>query len=123
MSTNLPRPIIEDSAQATKLFFDSYGEAPLEFSANDVEAAIGFFESRGFDRDAAEITSMTILKQAKLDGVPVYQLLDTLKKLEGTDLSALIGEILNNNRPPSSLLGFKFARPVADDLKVRNVAA
>jgi hypothetical protein len=123
MSTNLPKPIIEDSAQATKLFFDSYGEEPLEFPANDVEAAIGFFESRGFDRDAAEITAMTILKQAKLDSMPVYQLLDTLKKLEGTDLSALISEILNNNRPPSSLLGFKVNPTSGNDLKVRNVAA
>ena len=123
MSTNLPKPIIEDSAQATKLFFDSYGEAPLEFPANDVEAAIGFFESRGFDRDAAEITAMTVLKQAKLDDMPVYQLLDTLKKLEGTDLSALISEILNNNRPPSSLLGFKVTPASGTDLKVRNVAA
>jgi hypothetical protein len=123
MSTNLPKLIVEDSAQATKLFFDSYGEEPLEFPANDVEATIGFFESRGFDRDAAEITAMTVLKQAKLDSMPVYQLLDTLKKLEGTDLSALIGEILNNNRPPSSLLGFKFSPPAGTDLKTRNIAA
>jgi hypothetical protein len=123
MSTNLPKPIIEDSAQATKLFFDSYGEAPLEFPANDVEATIGFFQERGFDRDAAEITAMTVLKQAKLDDIPVYQLLDTLKTLEGTDLSALIGEILNNNRPPSSLLGYKVTPETNTDLKVRNVAA
>jgi hypothetical protein len=123
MSTNLPKPIIEDSAQATKLFFDSYGEEPLEFPANDVEATIGFFQERGFDRDAAEITAMTVLKQAKLDDIPVYQLLDTLKTLEGTDLSALIGEILNNNRPPSSLLGYKVTPETNTDLKVRNVAA
>jgi len=123
MSTNLPPPIIEDSAQATKLFFDSYGEAPLEFPANDVEATIGFFQSRGFDRDAAEITAMTVLKQAKLDEMPVYKLLDTLKTLEGTELSALIGEILNNNRPPTSLLGFRFESAKDTDLKVRNVAA
>jgi hypothetical protein len=123
MSTNLPPPVIEDSAQATKLFFDSYGEAPLEFPANDVEATVSFFQSKGFDRDAAEITAMTILKQAKLDDMPVYKLLDTLKTLEGTELSALIGEILNNNRPPTSLLGFRFEPAANSDLKVRNVAA
>jgi hypothetical protein len=123
MSTNLPLPIIEDSAQATKLFFDNYGEAPLEFSANDVEAAIGFFLARGFDRDASEVTAMTVLKQAKLDDIPIYKLLDTLKTLDGIKLSALIGEILNNNRPPTSLLGFRFEAARDSDLKVRNVAA
>ena len=57
MRTNLP-PIESstDSAAKTKLFFDEYGQSPLEFSANDVEAAIGFFMTNGFDRDAAEIT-------------------------------------------------------------------
>jgi hypothetical protein len=123
MSTNLPPPIIEDSAQATKLFFDSYGEAPLEFPANDVEGTISFFQSRGFDRDAAEVTAMTILKQAKLDNIPVFQLLDTLGKLGETELSALIGEILNNNRPSTSMLGFKFNAFNQADLKNRNVAA
>jgi hypothetical protein len=123
MSTNLPPPLIEDSAQATKLFFDSYGEAPLEFPANDVEAAISFFQNRGFDRDASEVTAMTVLKQAKLDNIPIFQLIDTLSKLDETNLSALIGEILNNNRPSTSMLGFKFKSSDQNDLKVRNVAA
>jgi len=123
MSTNLPPATVEDSAQATKLFFDSYGESPLEFPANDVEGTIAFFQSRGFDRDAAEVTAMTILKQAKLDNMPVFQLLDTLGKLGEADLSALIGEILNNNRPSTSMLGFKFNAVDQFDLKTRNVAA
>jgi hypothetical protein len=122
VSTNLPSPNIQDSAQSTKLFFDQYGKEPLQFSANDVEAAIGFFQSRGFDRDAAEITSMVILKQANLDGLPIFKLLDTLGNLDNLEISALVGEILNNNRPSSSTLGFRNVG-VTKDPQVRNIAA
>lgn len=122
MATNLPTPTTVDSAQFTKQFFDSYGQEPLEFPAGDVEATVSFFQTRGFDRDAAEVTAFTILKQAKLDGVPVFELLDTLKKANNFQISALISEILNNNRPSSSVLGYRTA-PNTLDVKVRNVAA
>jgi hypothetical protein len=123
MRTNLP-PVESgtDSAAKTKLFFDEYGQAPLEFSANDVEAAIGFFMSNGFDRDAAEITSAVVLRQAKLETIPVFQLIDQLKTLNGVKLSAMVAEILNNNRPSSSALGFKAANS-DDQFKIRNIAA
>jgi hypothetical protein len=122
MNTNLPAPIIEDSASATKLFFDEYGQAPLEFLATDVEAAVGFFLNQGFDRDAAEITAMVVLRQAKFENMPVFKLIDQLKSLDGMKLSSLVGEILNNNRPSSSALGFKMGK-VDDELKTRNIAA
>jgi hypothetical protein len=123
MRTNLP-PIESgtDSAAKTKLFFDEYGQAPLEFSANDVEAAIGFFMANGFDRDAAEITAAVVLRQAKLETIPVLQLIDQLKTLVGVKLSAMVAEILNNNRPSSSALGYKAANS-DDQFKIRNIAA
>jgi len=123
MRTNLP-PIESgtDSAAKTKLFFDEYGQAPLEFAANDVEAAIGFFMGNGFDRDAAEITAAVVLRQAKFENMPVFQLLDQLKVMDGVKLSALVGEILNNNRPSSSALGYKAANS-DDQFKTRNIAA
>jgi hypothetical protein len=122
MQTNLPPPVVEDSAAETKLFFDTYGQFPLQFPAADVEAAIGFFQAKGFDRDAAEVTAMVILKQAKIEGMPVFQLLDTLKGMEGMQLSSLVGEILNNNRPSSSVLGFRVAS-ASKQSQVRNIAA
>lgn len=107
MATNLPLPDVQDSAQATKLFFDQYGISPLEFTANEVSAAIGFFESKGFTSEAAISTASAILKQAKIDAIPVFNLIDTLKSLEGVQLSALVSEILNNNRRATSTLGYK----------------
>ncbi len=121
MSTNLPIQTIEDSAAGTKLYFSTYGEQPLEFPANDVAAAIGFFQSAGFDQDAALVTAMTVLRQAKIDGTPIYQLLDSLKQFQTIELSQLVGEILNNNRVPTSTLGFRVKDVIPN--QSRNVAA
>lgn len=107
MATNLPSTISTDSATATKLFFDAYGEQPLEFNSTDVDATVGFFESKGFDRDAATITAVTLLKQAKIESQPIFQILDTLKGFSSLQISALVAEILNNNRPSTSTLGLR----------------
>lgn len=120
--TNLPSVTIEDSAASTKLFFDQYGREPLQFNANDAEAAIGFFTSRGFDTDAAIITASTLLKQAKLDSVPIFQLLDTLTSLTHVELNFLIAEILNNNRGSTSAIGFR-TQSVVKTNQIRNIAA
>ena len=108
MSTiNLPAVTKTDSASSTKLFFDTYGQRPLEFGANEVTASIGFFTGRGFEEEAAMTTAMTILRQAKIDGVQVFEILDTLKDLNGTQLSAVVAQILNKYRPNTSSLGFR----------------
>ena len=108
MSTiNLPAVTKTDSAASTKLFFDTYGQQPLEFGANEVAASIGFFTSKGFEEEAALTTAMTILRQAKVDGVQVFEILDTLKELNGTQLSAVVAQILNKYRPNTSSLGFR----------------
>ena len=122
MNSNLPQVTNTDSATRTKLFFDEYGQNPLEFLANEVEATFGFFQSKGFDKDAAQITGTIILKQAKLEGIPVFKLLDQLKALDGVKLTALVAEILNNNRPSSSALGIR-SGSAEDQLKTRNIAA
>ena len=108
MSTiNLPAVTKADSAASTKLFFDTYGQRPLEFGSNEVTASIGFFAGRGFEEEAALTTAITILRQAKIDGVAVFEILDTLKDLNGTQLSAVVAQILNKYRPNTSSLGFR----------------
>ena len=94
----------------------------MEFSANDVTLAVNFFTSAGFDKDAAETVAVTLLRQAKIDAVPITKILDTLVGFPTKTLSQLVGEILNNNRVPTSLLGFRTAevKPVAQS---RNIAA
>jgi hypothetical protein len=121
MTTNLPIKENQDSASVTKLFFDTYGQEPLEFNAVDVDATTTFFKSRGFENDAAIVVAATLLKQAKLDNVPVFEVLDSLKEFDGLALSTLVGEILNNNRVPTSTLGFR-TTPVKPN-QTRNIAA
>jgi hypothetical protein len=106
-TTNLPGVVLEDSAAGTKLFFDTYGQAPLEFAANDVDVCINFFKKKGFGDDAAQIVSITLLKQAKLDETPISKILDSLKTADSLILNQLVGEILNNNRTSISTLGFR----------------
>ena len=119
MATNLPAKQIQDSAARTKLFFDTYGQQPLEFAATDVDAAIAFFTKRGSEDDSASTVAFTILKQAKLENVNIFEILDNLKGLSGTEISGLVSEVLNNNRPSTSTLGYR--KPLASVTKQRNV--
>jgi hypothetical protein len=121
MATNLPPKKITDSAKPTQLFFDTYGRIPLEFPATEVDAVLGFFTSKGYTEEAAQVTGLTLLKQAKLDNTPIFELLDTLGKFTGLQLSALISEILNNNRVPTSTLGFR--TPSQNTIKLRETDA
>jgi len=120
-TTNLPARIIQDSAAGTKLFFDNYGQAPLEFNANDVNSTVAFFRGKGFELDAAQTVATVLLKQAKLDDTPIFKILDSLTGFDSLGLSQIVGEILNNNRTPTSTLGFR-----TSDVKttqIRNIAA
>ena len=121
MATNLPSKIIEDSAAATKLYFENYGETALEFPANDVTAAISFFQQAGFDYDAAATSASVILRQAKIDSTPIFEILDTLKNFPGVSLSQIVAEILNNNRVPTSILGYRTENVRPN--QIRNIAA
>jgi hypothetical protein len=119
---NLPPVEKTDSAAATRLFFDSYGVKPLEFSASDVNATIGFFLEKGFEDDAAKVTAATILRQAKIDGVNVFEILDQFKVLGGLELSAVVAQILNKYRINTSSLGFR-AETVTKTNQTRNIRA
>ena len=111
-----------DSATRTLQYFNEYGNSGFEFSATDVDAAAGFLQGKGFSEQASIVTSAILLQQAKRDNVPVYELLDTLKGLETLQLSALVGRILNDNRSPTSALGFKISSELTEYQK-RNIVA
>jgi hypothetical protein len=106
-NTNLP---IQGTAKkpdaATRQFFDAYYQKPLEYPANEVDAVIAFFEKRGFEKSACYSISSALLKQAKIDKVPVFKVLDTLKGLTEVQLSTIVAEVLNYSRKRTSTLGF-----------------
>jgi hypothetical protein len=121
MPTNLPSPNKLDSAEATKLYFNRYGTGPVEFLANEVTATVSFFESKGFANDAAISSAAVILDQAKADGIPVFEILDTLETFDQISLSGLVSEILNNNRPSTSSLGYRDPT-ISASTEIRNIA-
>ena len=109
MTTNVPT---ETTTQRNvKEFFDVYYSAPLEFPSNEVDAVIGFFEKRGFEKLSAETMASTLLRQAKID---------TLKGMENIQLSSIVTEILNFNRQRVSSLGYKLT-PTDSKLESRNI--
>ena len=108
------------SDQKVVEFFDTYFDKKLSFPSNQVDAVIGFFTKRGFDKEAAVSVGSVLLQQAKIDSVNVFQLLDTLKGLDSVQLSSIVTEVLNYNRSKTSTLGFKRTQQV-EKLEKRNI--
>jgi hypothetical protein len=88
-------------------FFNNYFKTEINYNASEVDAVIGYFLKRGFDKLAAINTSSVILQQASIDEVPVFELLDTLNGIDDVQLNNVLAQILNQNRQKASMLGFR----------------
>ena len=106
-SNNVGQTKINDSAEQVKNFFDKYFVEPISLPAGEVDAVVGFFEKRKFEKTAAVSVATILLQQARVDNVDVFVLLDTLKGITDVQLSNVVTEILNVNRSKISTLGFK----------------
>lgn len=119
--SNLPQNLINiDSSDEVKTFFDMYFTQQLSFPAAEIDAVIGFFRKRGFDELSSNSTATILMQQAKLDGVNVFTLLETLGSLQDLQLSAVVAEVLNYNRQKISTLGYRKEDP-SDLLEKRNI--
>lgn len=109
MSSNgLPiRNVSRRSDEDVRLFFDRYYTKPINFSDNDLNTVVAFFESKGFDKSSAVAVGITLLNQAKLDNIKIHKLIDTLKGYQELQLSAVVAEVLNYNRKRTSAVGFR----------------
>ena len=115
-------PVKKDSSSSSKVkrYFNTYYETQLAYPSNEVDAVIGFLESKGFDRPAAQSTGAILLQQAKIDGIKVFELLDTLKTLDKLQLSYTVATVLNFNREKVSTLGFRVTN-TNKPLEARNI--
>jgi len=118
--SDYPGQSVVDSANKTKKFFDQYYQKDIYYSAEEVDAAISYFLSRGFDEISATNTAVVLLQQAQLEDVPVFKIIDTLKGLTEVQLSNVVAQILNINRGKTSTLGFRVDNPVTK-LEQRNI--
>ena len=105
--SDTPREENPDSAEPTREFFNRYFSRTLSFPSSQVDAVIGFFQQRGFDKVAAASVATVLLEQAKLDGANVFELLENLEGFDTVRLNALVTAILNANRSSISKLGYK----------------
>lgn len=87
-----------------KVFGRDQEQTPI--AANEFNALVGYFEKRGFESGSAREFSSILIEQARLQKIPTFQLVDTLKGLTDVQLSEVITQILNLNRPKSSTVGF-----------------
>lgn len=107
MSSTTQIQNITDSADSTKLLFNRFFSPTVSYPSAEVDAVVGFFTKRGFEKLAAFSVASVVLQQAKKDNVKVFDLLDTLKGLDSVKLSNLVLVILNSNRSKISRIGYK----------------
>lgn len=92
----------------------------LAINDNEFTALVGYFTKRGFEDSSAREFSTVLIEQAKLQQIPTFQLIDTLKGLTDVQLSEVITQILNLNRPKSSTIGF-IANLKPNAFELRNI--
>jgi hypothetical protein len=109
-----------DSAEPTREFFNRYFTKSISFPGNQVDAVVGFFESRGFEKVSAASVATVLLEQAKVDGVNIFDVLEGLKSFDKIKLTALVTAILNANRSAVSKLGY-VERNLAKTVESRNI--
>jgi hypothetical protein len=104
--------IKQETKDLTTQFFDNYYNKEISYNASEVDAVIGYFLKRGFDKIAAVNTASILLQQASVDGVKVFALLDTLKGVNDVQLSNVVAQILNLNRSKTSTVGYRVPEKV-----------
>lgn len=118
--SNLPQKLKDSLKKTADRLQDNTYKTKFEFAVNDYDATVGFFVKRGFSRQSAEDVAYIILKQAKIDSVPVGEILDKLTYTNPAQLSELTSTVLNANRYKSSRLGVRNTRATKDTVS-RNI--
>ena len=117
-----PKKTSQDSAQSTINILDNYNKNPIQVDASTYEAMISFFVSKGFQETSAESMAYVIIRQAKLDNLDPYAIIDTLKGLGELQISNLVTEIINYNRYKTSSLGYASQFVPSEEI-ARNIIA
>ncbi len=109
------------STEPTPEYYKNFFETDISYNPEEIDATIGYFLKRGFDKVAAINTASVLLQQAKIDNLNVQQLLDTLSGVSDVQLSVIVAQILNINRSKTSAIGFAKKELNLDLFDQRNV--
>lgn len=97
------------SISTTNKVFNRFYNQEFFYNPSDVDAAVGYFLKRGFDKIAAINTASILLQQASKDKLPIFELLDTLKGVTDVQLNNIIAQILNLSRSSCSTVGYRLS--------------
>lgn len=109
------------NTELTPEFFNNFYNLEISYNPSEVDAVIGYFLKRGFEKTSAINTASVLLQQAKIDELNVQELLDTLKGVTDVQLSLIVAQILNFNRAKTSVLGFRDENSQEELFEQRNV--
>ena len=107
--------------ELTTEYFNNFYSSQINFNPSELDAVIGYFLKRGFEKTAAINTASVLLQQAVIDELNVQELLDTLKGVTEVQLSLIVAQILNFNREKTSVLGFRDEEIQSELFDQRNV--
>ena len=93
-----------------------------ELDGAEYDACVAFFVGRSYDTQSAKSLAYVLMKQAKVDGADIFEVLDTLRPATPIDLSQLVSEVLNAYRYKTSVLGYKNDRTALNHIS-RNIRA
>jgi len=90
---------VDKKEEDTLVYFNSFynNGGSVSYTQNEVDAVVGYFLKRGFEKIAAINTSGVLLEQAKRDNVPVFKLLDTLVGINDVQLSNIVAQIIKTS--------------------------
>lgn len=96
-----------NSAKNTLDFFENYNKQQINLKSSDIDQFQSLLVKKGMQELAARETTTLILKQCNIDEVDPQTIYTQLKETPNMELTDILGEILNINRPVSSTLGTK----------------
>ena len=121
MSRTVSDSTNNNNLELTPEYFNNFYNLEISYNPSEVDAVIGYFLKRGFEKTAAINTASVLLQQAKIDNLNVQKLIDTLKGVTDVQLSLIVAQILNFNRSKTSVLGFRDTSTQQELFEQRNV--
>ena len=122
ITTNLPIEPLQslDNSKKTLRIFGDYFDKSVTVDSAEYDAMIAFFTSKDYDQQSAETIAYVIARQAKIDQVSGFSILDQLTNTDPQELTDIVAEILNLYRFKSSLIGKKTTNETPDVIS-RNI--
>lgn len=121
MTKTVSDSLNDSKIELTPEYFNNFYNLEISYNPSEVDAVIGYFLKRGFEKVSAINTASVLLQQAKIDNLNVQELIDTLKGVTDVQLSLIVAQILNLNRSKTSVLGFRDITSQTELFEQRNV--